>query len=512
MKNWFKKMGIGNQLLLMVLCAITLLLAGAGYVHQQLHIARSAGGPTSPALHPGFYQALWGVWITVATATLVLLGMVWRVSRLIRKRMAVARSFTDDVRVGNLTSLIHDPQQDEFTPLVESMRDMQASLTKVVTKVRAGAQEVDTASSEISQANTDLSERTEQQALALQRSSAAVETFSEQVHKAAEAAQTGHAMAEKASSSGQRGSEAFGALRDAMQAIASESSKAFDMIALIDGIAFQTNILALNAAIEAARAGPQGRGFAVVADEVRSLAQRSSQAAQEIKQIITGTNARIRDGVAQVHNADHRLEDILHALNVLGDVMAQVNQASHVQQQEIETLARAVGIIDESTQQNAALVEQTAAASQQLRTQVQRLVESVNIFKLNGSPAEAQAQVASAVALIESQGAQAAYREFTQGTRFKDRDLYITVYSLEGVCLAHGANPGNVGKNLIDMRDAHGVTIIKNSRDLALQQDSGWSAPYHILNPVTQKVMVKRAFVQRLNDTFISSGIYLIEE
>lgn len=511
MKLLSKNIGIGGQLLLLTLAVLTLLFAGAWHVNAQLNVLKVPDSGSANGVRGVAAYASSALWITVALVTACLLGIAAWVTRRISERVSVAQRFADDVKGGNLTSLIFDPGRDEFSALVSALRDMQASLTRVVFKVRSGAQEVDTASDEISHANTDLSARTEQQAIALQRTTAAVEAFSAHVHRVADAADNGYTMAERAAASGQRGSDAFTEVQKTMEAIAAESSKAHEIIALIDGIAFQTNILALNAAIEAARAGVHGRGFAIVADEVRSLAQRSAGAAREINQIIAGSNTRIGKGVQQVGQATGRLSDIGKALASMRDVMAEITQASRLQRQEIEALAHSVTVIDESTQQNAALVEQTAGASQQLRAQVTRLVESVNAFTLNGSPAEAQAQVQEAVDLIARLGAERAYQEFTHGSTFKDRDLYITVYGMDGVSLAHGANPGNVGKNLIDMRDANGTTIVKNSRDLALQQGAGWSAPYHIFNPVTQKVMAKKAFVQRAGNTFVSSGIYLVD-
>lgn len=511
MKYRFVQIGLGGQMLILSISTAVILGLGAWHVHNILDVFKTSPFADVIAIENVRAKAINALWGTVLLVGICMLSTAGWLIRRITRRIAIAQKFTDDVRRGNLTSLIHDPLQDEFSALIASMRDMQASLTRVVFKVRSAAEEVDTASDEISHANIDLSTRTEHQAIALQHTSGAVEAFETHVHRVADAADRGKTEADRAAASGQRGNLAFKDVQRTIEVIAAESVKAYEIIALIDGIAFQTNILALNAAIEAARAGAHGRGFAVVADEVQSLAKRSAEAAKDIKQIIASSNTRVSEGVQLVEQATGRLAEIERGIYSVLNVMADIAEASQRQREEINNLTRSVNVIDESTQQNAALVEENAAASQQLRDQVSRLVESVNIFTLNGSPAEAEAQVRKAVELIQRVGPDQAYREFTTGSSFKDRDLYITVYSLDGINLAHGSNPLNVGENLINMKDANGVPIVKNSRDLAINQGAGWSAPYHIFNPVTQKIMIKKAFVQRLENTFISSGVYLVD-
>ncbi|MES2947124.1 MAG: methyl-accepting chemotaxis protein [Pseudomonadota bacterium] len=499
---------IARQVLGLTLAILALAAVGVGWLHQQLvHVSGLPQAHAVPQLVDAALVTLWGVALSTAALLLIL---AWWVGHVIRQRVALAQRFANDVRIGNLTSLIFDSRADEFSPLTTAMREMQESLTKVVAKVRAGAEEVSVASDEIAQANTDLSERTEQQAISLQQTTHALDTFEASVRQASDKSDAGDAIARAAVDVGVRGTEIFVSVQTTMQSIASESGKVFDIISLIDGIAFQTNILALNAAVEAARAGEQGRGFAVVAAEVRSLAQRSAQAAREVKILITGSTDRIGTGVAQVKQANERLGAIMASVEDLTQIMGEVNASSRRQRHSVGQVVNAIGIIDQGTQQNAALVEQTAAAAQQLRSQAARLVEAVNVFKLNGTATEAEAQVQHAVECIARIGSERAYQEFTHGTAFKDRDLYITVYDFHGKNLAHGANPLNVGKNLIDLQDANGVTIVKNSRDLAQRDGRGWSAPYHILNPVTQKIMVKKAFVVRVGETFVSSGIYVI--
>ncbi|RZJ59310.1 MAG: hypothetical protein EON49_11775 [Acidovorax sp.] len=508
-----QKLSIAQKLFALSTTLAALVLLGAWQVSRCLSaiLAKAAtladAGPIADSA--GTAQQMLG--ITVALVVGGLLALAWWVGSVLRRRVALARKFNDDVRVGNLTTLIHDPVADEFSPLMTAMREMQESLTKVVTKVRAGAQEVSIASDEISQANTDLSERTERQAMSLRQTSDAIDALASSVSLVGEKSDSGNTIVQQTAKAGEHGNRAFASVQQTMQQIASDSARASDIISLIDGIAFQTNILALNAAVEAARAGEQGRGFAVVASEVRSLAQRSAGAAKEIKELLTGSNDRIATGANLVHTAAKQLTGMTDAIHSATRIMTEIAQSSRTQRQNVGEVIQSIEMIDQATQQNAALVEQTAAASQQLRMQAARLVESVNVFTLNGSAREAEEQVRRAVALIQQVGPEKAYAEFTRGTAFKDRDLYITVYDFGGRNLAHGANPANVGKTLIDMKDFNGVLIVKNSRDLARDRNSGWSAPYHILNPVTQRVMVKKAYVQRVGDTFVSSGIYVLD-
>ena len=511
--RFVRTLRISQKLLLFALLLVACLFLGAWQVARCL-LAISHFGAALPDADPMVESAAAALRILALTSAVVAggcLALAWWIGRALRTRVAVARKFTDDVRIGNLTSLIHDAQRDEFSPLMAAMREMQESLTRVVTKVRAGAQEVALASDEISQANTDLSARTERQALSLKDTTDAVEAFASSAVLVGQKADAGNAIAQQTAMAGDHGNRAFASVQQTMQEIASDSARAFDIIALIDGIAFQTNILALNAAVEAARAGEQGRGFAVVASEVRALAQRSASAAKDIKALLTRSNARIETGATLVQTAAQQLGGMTEAIQRVTRIMAEIAHSSQMQRESVGKVIGSVDLIDQATQQNAALVEQTASASQQLRAQAARLVASVNVFTLNGSPSEAEEQVRRAVDLIRDIGAEKAYREFTHGTSFKDRDLYITVYDFNGRNLAHGANPANVGKVLIDMRDANGVAIVRNSRDLATQRGSGWSAPYHILNPVTQKIMVKKAFVQRVGETFVSSGIYAVD-
>jgi methyl-accepting chemotaxis protein len=259
---------------------------------------------------------------------------------------------------------------------------MQASLAGVVSQVRGNAHSVATASAQIANGNQDLSGRTEQQASALQETAAAMDQLGTTVRQNADNAQQANALAQSASTVAIKGSDVVGQVVETMKGINESSRKIADIINVIDGIAFQTNILALNAAVEAARAGEQGRGFAVVAGEVRSLAQRSAEAAKEIKALIGTSVERVEQGSALVDHAGVTMQEIVDSIRRVSDIVGEISTASHEQSTGVSQVGDAVTKMDETTQQNAALVEQSAAAAEGLRSQADQLVQAVAVFKV----------------------------------------------------------------------------------------------------------------------------------
>jgi methyl-accepting chemotaxis protein len=256
------------------------------------------------------------------------------------------------------------------------------ALRIIVSAVRGNSDGVATASAQIAQGNADLSQRTEQQASALQQTAATMDELGATVRNNADNAQQANQLAAGASSVAARGGEVVGQVVGTMRGINDSSKKIAEIIGVIDGIAFQTNILALNAAVEAARAGEQGRGFAVVAGEVRALAQRSAAAAREIKALITSSVEQVEHGSALVDQAGHTMEEIVGAIRRVSDIVAEISTASHEQSSGVGQVGQAVAQMDQSTQQNAALVEQSAAAAESLKQQAQELVDTVAVFKL----------------------------------------------------------------------------------------------------------------------------------
>ena len=290
------------------------------------------------------------------------------------------------VAAGDLTTLVPVKAGDSAS-LMAALRDMQASLARVVSSVREGSEGVATASTEIALGNNDLSGRTEQQAIALQRTAASMTELGTTVQRNAAYALQANELARTASAVAAKGGEAVGQVVHTMKGITESSRQIADITGVIDGIAFQTNILALNAAVEAARAGEQGRGFAVVAAEVRSLAQRSAEAAKQIKGLITDSAERVERGSLHVGRAGETMLEVVAAIARLQQIVADISAASSEQNAGVSEVGHAVAQMDQSTQQNAALVEQSAAAAESLKTQAAHLVQVVAVFRLGASAA-----------------------------------------------------------------------------------------------------------------------------
>ncbi|MDR7308749.1 methyl-accepting chemotaxis protein [Rhodoferax saidenbachensis] len=290
---------------------------------------------------------------------------------------------TQTIAAGDLSSRIEINGRDETGELMVAMKDMQENLTKVVSAVREGAESVSTASAEIAQGNHDLSARTESQASALEETAASMEELSATVKQNADNAREANQLAQSASTVAVKGGDVVAQVVETMKGINDSSRKISDIISVIDGIAFQTNILALNAAVEAARAGEQGRGFAVVASEVRSLAGRSAEAAKEIKTLIHASVERVEQGTALVDKAGATMTEVVGSIRRVTDLMGEISAASSEQSAGVGQVGEAVTQMDQATQQNAALVEEMAAAASSLKSQAQDLVGTVAVFKLS---------------------------------------------------------------------------------------------------------------------------------
>jgi methyl-accepting chemotaxis protein len=320
----------------------------------------------------------------------LLLGIgsgTWLVRSILRQlggEPSDAAQVASAIAQGDLTRTIKLSARDQGSVMAK-LADMQANLVRVVSSVRNNSESVATASAQISQGNHDLSQRTEEQASALQQTAATMEQLGTTVQSNAESARQANQLALGASTVAGQGGEIVGKVVSTMQGINDSSRKIGDIIGVIDGIAFQTNILALNAAVEAARAGEQGRGFAVVAGEVRTLAQRSAEAAKEIKGLITRNVEQVEQGTALVDQAGKTMNDIVISIKRVSDIVGEISSATAEQSGGIQQVGNAVGQMDQVTQQNAALVEESAAAAESLKNQAHQLVQEVSVFKLTSA-------------------------------------------------------------------------------------------------------------------------------
>ena len=336
----------------------------------------------------------WARWIVIATGLIAAalgMGLAWVITRSITRPLVQAVGVAQSVAQGQLGNAMAIDRSDETGDLLQTLQAMDQSLVQIVTNVRQGSDAIATATTQIATGNLDLSGRTEEQASALEQTTAAMHELSGTVAQNYESGKQASALAETAAQVAMRGGKVVAEVVDTMEAINTSSRKIADIIGIIDSIAFQTNILALNAAVEAARAGEQGRGFAVVASEVRALAGRSADAAREIKGLIAESVGNVSNGSTQVEKAGSTMDEIVVSVRRVADIMREMSKASQDQTVGIAQINQAMQQMDQVTQENAALVEEAAAAAQSLQSQAQALVQTVSVFH---TPASSQPQYA----------------------------------------------------------------------------------------------------------------------
>jgi len=312
--------------------------------------------------------------------------IAWRIQRSITRPLGQAVEVAQAVAEGDLSREITVHSHDEVGTLLQALKSVNRDLGRAMQQVRLSAETVQSASVEIAAGNLDLSQRTEMQASSLEQTAASMEQFNATLKNNADTARSAAQMASSASAAASKGGEVVAQVVSTMQSITESSKKIADIIGVIDGIAFQTNILALNAAVEAARAGEQGRGFAVVAGEVRSLAQRSAEAAKEIKTLIGASVVSVETGSRLVGEAGTTMGDIVSQVQRVTDLIGEISSATMEQTAGIGQVNQAVTQLDQATQQNAALVEESAAAAESLKQQAGKLVDAVSIFRFEADP------------------------------------------------------------------------------------------------------------------------------
>ena len=334
------------------------------------------------AAHATYANARWLVIAMSAAALLLGIFIAWYLTRSVVRPLHSAKRIAQHIAESDLTQEIEIRTYDETGDLIQALKTMQESLANIVSEVRSNTDSITIASKQIAAGNSDLSSRTEQQASTLEETASSMEELTATVKQNAENAKHANQLAASASSIAVRGGHVVDEVVQTMASISTSSKKIVDIISVIEGIAFQTNILALNAAVEAARAGEQGRGFAVVAAEVRNLAQRSAAAAKEIKNLIGDSVSKVEAGSKQVDQAGATMNEVVAAVKRVTDIMYEISAASKEQSSGIEQVNQAIIQMDEVTQQNAALVEQASAAAESMREQAQDLAKIVSVFKL----------------------------------------------------------------------------------------------------------------------------------
>ncbi|MFG6487419.1 methyl-accepting chemotaxis protein [Roseateles sp. BYS78W] len=331
---------------------------------------------------------LWFFWGALALTTAGLgFGLMWMMRRWVSQPLASLQRAVSAIADGDLNQPVSSDRRDEIGSLIQDTEAMRQRLAATIGTVRNSVDSIGTASSEIATGNVDLSQRTEQTASNLQNAASSMSQLTSTVRQTADSARTANQLVQSAASAATRGGEVVGEVVTTMDEINTASKKIADIIGTIDGIAFQTNILALNAAVEAARAGEQGRGFAVVAGEVRSLAGRSAEAAKEIKTLIGNSVERVENGARLVQAAGTAMGEIVSSVQRVQDIIGEISSAATEQSEGIASVNTSVVQLDQMTQQNAALVEESAAAAESLKEQAQRLVEAVAVFRVAGSAA-----------------------------------------------------------------------------------------------------------------------------
>ena len=412
------------------------------------------------------------------------------------------------MRQGDLSRKVEIHGEDEFAHIGAALDAVNETLSGLVADIRSSTLLVSQASATLSAGTADLSSRTEQQSANLEQTSASVQQLDATVRQNAGDAREAEALASHVHGLAGSGGDAMREAVEAMHAIKGSSEKVSDIIGVIDGIAFQTNILALNAAVEAARAGEQGRGFAVVAAEVRALAQRSGEAAREIKQLIEQSTTGIATGVGHIDRVNGVLADILGGIAELAGKMGRITSAVGEQSTGLTQVSQAMTQLDELTQRNARMVGQTSQACADLGERAKQLSAAVGGFRLRqGTADEAQALVQRAVELYRARGAAGLPEISAVGSGFADRDMYVFAWDRQLVYHAFGGKPHNVGKSA---QQIIGTDVTKLTHDVwaAAAVGGGW-VDYDFLNPANGQVLPKTSYVLPVTDDLVlGCGIY----
>lgn len=488
-----RRMHLAGKLLLL---AIILLTPPVLMAFQFMLAQPSAGG------------AAWLAWVSgvcVVLAVYLLLAFYRTMTQdLGQVKQAMEQIVRGDLRL-NLTA--HG--RDELAGMVSVTSMIGSAVSSMVANVRSNAAFIAHSGKSLTAANRELSERTEQQAANLEQTAASVEQLSSTVENNAQAASRANSQAAGVRDVADQGAATMAEAIASVEAIQRSAKRMDEIVGVIDGLAFQTNILALNAAVEAARAGESGRGFAVVASEVRSLAQRSAESAKEIRQLIGASSAQVASSVDRIRAAGSNITQIVSGIREVASNMSQISTSSAEQSAGLTEITTAVRQLDEITQRNAQMVDDAVTQASNLEGRASTLVDSVALFKLQqGSADEAIELVERALATRRRSTSRESFlRDITDPDQgFYDRDMYVFVLDRNGTYVAFGGNRAKVGTRVQDIAGIDGNGLLEAIVAQA-NHEPGW-VEYDITNPTTGRIQTKMSFVQQVDDLFVGCGVY----
>ena len=480
---------------LLLLSVVVLVPAASGLIAL---LVSDLGAATSSAL-------LWISSLSLVAALYLLVGFYVGVSQdLNQVTVAMNKLVQGDLRVA-----IAVRGQDELTDLATSASKIGATVSAMVANVRSNAAFVAHSGQSLAAGNRELSDRTEQQATKLEQTATSVEQLSATVQENARVANQANAQAARVRDIADHGDVTMAEAVAAVEASQGSSKRMDEIVSVIDGLAFQTNILALNAAVEAARAGESGRGFAVVASEVRSLAQRSAESAKEIRQLIGTSSSQIATSVEKIRAAGGDINQIVAGIREVATNMSQISTSSAEQSVGLTEITAAVRQMDEITQRNAQMVDYAAEQASNLEGRSTTLIRSIAMFKLQqGSAEEAYGLVQRAIAYRRHCPSTAAFlRDITDPSKgYFDRDMYVFVFDRNGKYMAFGGNPAKVNTSVNQVPGIDGPGLIQ-AVFLQADHEPGW-VEYDITNPANGKVQPKMSYVQKLDDYALGCGVY----
>ena len=414
----------------------------------------------------------------------------------------------DHMVAGDLRQPAVARSRDELGAMVTALGHLGRTVSAMVANVRSNAAFVAHAGKSLSRDSQDLSDRTEQQAANLEQTAASVEELSSVVQANAGTAGSANARSSEVRDVAVSGAAIMAEAVASVEAIQASAKRMDEIVGVIDGLAFQTNILALNAAVEAARAGESGRGFAVVAAEVRSLAQRSAESSKEIRQLISSSSSQIAASVQSIHTAGNSMTQVVTGIRDVADSMSQISASSAEQSAGLGEITAAVRQLDEITQRNAQMVGHAVAKAEDMEARATTLVDSVALFRLlQGSPEEAVALVERAVAQRRHASRDSFLRDLTEPSKgFFDRDMYVFALDDQGRYLAFGGNAAKVGTRVQDIAGIDGAGLLQTIITQA-EYEPGW-VEYDITNPLSGQVQTKMSYVLAVDDLYVGCGVY----